>query len=293
MSLEKIKQIPHIKYCHSKILNIKPYKMANRSKDKEASIYASRLNASYTLEAAVVLPVFITLMVFGIFLFRILEVQAGVQQGMDMASRTMAVVSFSDDDSESEKSDTAILASTIAYAELLNKQNNIPTSYIYGGLLGLNYGSSTVEGNYIDLKVNYKMRFPVGLLGRFTFDISQTAKCRKWVGYDPSENSIDGEYVYVTAYGTVYHRDYNCSYLNPSVRAVSASSVSSLRNSSGGKYYPCSDCNAGKDSGTVYITDYGTVYHSKSNCSAIKRSIRRVLLEKVKDTMGCCSKCGG
>ena len=41
--------------------------------NKEMPFYASFKKASYTIEAAVGLPLFITLMVFGMFIFRMLQ----------------------------------------------------------------------------------------------------------------------------------------------------------------------------------------------------------------------------
>ena len=276
-------------------------------KDKEMPIYASFKKASYTIEAAVVIPLFITMMVFGIFLFRLLQVQSGMQQYIDYASRTMAVtlgnVSNTGEsdhdvnpDSEDptvtgELSEAALLASTIGLAGYEVVQNDVPLGFIDGGAAGIDFLESTAEGNYIDLKVNYKLTFPVGLLGNLKFDVSQRARNRKWVGYDKSENETDGQYVYITEYGEVYHTNYYCTYLNPSVHRIEKSEVGEKRNKSGAIYYKCKRCMGVKEGGYLYITDYGTAYHSDVNCTEIKHDIKKVLLEDVKDKMRPCSKC--
>ena len=274
---------------------------------KKASFYASFLRASLTIEASIIIPLFITLMVFGMYTFRILQVHSIVQQSIDTASRTMAVTlgnisnqGESDKDIDlSEKeptikgelSETALLASTVAMAAVELKNRKVPLEFIDDGALGFDFLESSAEGNYIDLQVKYRMTFPVGLLGDYTYEINQRARCRKWVGYDKNENETDGNYVYITEHGEVYHTNYFCTYLNPSVHKGTKDEVSEKRNKSGGKYDKCRRCGKVKPGGFLYITDYGTSYHNDVNCTEIKHNIKKVLLEEVKDTMRPCSKC--
>ena len=258
---------------------------------KEMPIYASFKKASYTIEAAIIIPVFISIIAFGMFTFRVLQVQSGMQQSIDTASRTMAVSLGASTDSDETESNTGLLASTIALATAEIVKNSVPLEFIDGGVAGINFLESSADGNYIDVQVSYKMTFPVGLLGKFSFDVNQRARNRKWVGYDVSENSTDGMYVYITEYGQVYHTNYYCTYLNPSVHIVSASEIADLRNENGAIYYQCKRCKSVASTGVLYITDYGTAYHTDVNCTEIKHNIQKVLYEEVKDTMSPCSKC--
>ena len=99
----------------------------------------------------------------------------------------------------------------------------------------------------------------------------------------------DDETVYVTETGLVYHRDYHCSYLDLSIHLVSMQEISSLRNKSGGKYYPCEHC-AEQSVGMVYITENGDRYHNSLSCSGLKRTIYAVPLSEVAGK-GACSRC--
>ncbi|WP_090167383.1 MULTISPECIES: TadE/TadG family type IV pilus assembly protein [unclassified Pseudobutyrivibrio] len=282
--------------------------MHQRTK-KEMPFYASFYKASYTIEAAVILPLFITLMVFGMFIFRMLQVQSGVQQSIDAASRRMAVTlgnmanngeSDKDVDASSEEptltgelSEAGLLIATISLAGVEIAEHKVPIEYIDGGVAGFDFLESSVEGNYIDLKVNYDMTFPIGLLGNYTYEVTQRARCRKWVGYDKAENTIDAQYVYITEKGEAYHRNYMCTYLNPKVRRLPAEDLDSARNKSGGIYYQCHKCKGTKAGGFLYVTEYGTAWHTDVNCKEIKHNIRKVLYEEVKNTMRPCSKCTG
>lgn len=275
---------------------------------KEMPFYASFQKASYTIEAAIIMPLFITLMVFGIFIFRVLQVEGGVQRSIDNASRTMAITLGNvSNEGESDKDveinpDDATLGSfltgegmkigTIALAQANITENRVPVEFVDGGLIGFNFLETEVEGNYIDLKVNYTMTFPVGLLGEFSFDVSQRARNRKWVGYSKVENSTDGVYVYITEHGEVYHSSINCTYLRPSVHRVPVGDLDSARNNSGAIYYECQRCKNKSNSGFVFLTDYGTAFHNDPNCTEIKHNIKKVLYEEVKETMRPCSKCG-
>ncbi len=276
---------------------------------KEIPFYASLKKASYTIEAAVIMPLFITLMVFGMFLFRLLEVQSGVQQSIDAASRTMAVslgnlandgksdkdvdTNGNDPTIKGELSEAVLLASTIALSGVEIAEHNVPIQFVDGGVLGFNFTNTNVDGNYVDIQVEYQLTFPVGLLGNYTYDVSQRARTRKWVGFDKYENTTDSRYVFVTEKGEAYHMNYNCTYLNPSVHRLPIEELNSARNKGGAKYYQCKRCKGKVTKGFVFITDYGTACHGDINCTEIKHNIRKVLYEEVKDTMRPCSKCAG
>ena len=95
----------------------------------------------------------------------------------------------------------------------------------------------------------------------------------------------------MTDYGLVYHKSMNCSYLELSIQAVSASEIENLRNESGGKYHPCESC--GEEAvtgGRVFITNYGNRYHTSLDCNKVKRNIYAVPLDEVYG-LGGCSKC--
>ncbi|MDE6937540.1 MAG: pilus assembly protein, partial [Lachnospiraceae bacterium] len=112
-----------------------------------------------------------------------------------------------------------------------------------------------------------------------------------WSGYEKEGFLTDDEEtVYITETGLVYHRDYHCTHLELSIRMVSSAELESLRNNSGGRYYPCGQCvRLGKNG--VYITNTGDRYHSSLSCSGLKRTIYAV---PVSEAVGrrACSRCG-
>ena len=315
MSLDKYKfPINRLLALGECFYKFKLYSFCNKSDlpkvlpSKEMPIYASLKKASYTIEAAIIMPLFITLMVFGMLSFRVLQVESGMQRAINNASRTMAVTlgsvankGESDRDVDTtndeptitgELSEGALEFATLGLVGVEVYKQKVPVKYIDLGVAGINLLDTNVEGNYIDIKASYTMTFPVGLLGNLSFDVNQRARTRKWVDYDKAENTVDSSYVYVTEHGEAYHSNYYCTYLNPSVHRISAEEVSGKRNVGGGIYYPCEKCKPGKHpTGVLYVTDYGTAYHGDINCKEIKHNIKKVLYEEVKDTMRPCSKC--
>lgn len=120
-------------------------------------------------------------------------------------------------------------------------------------------------------------------------------KVHAWTGTEfPDNGGEQGEteqMVYVTASGSVYHRNPGCSYLNVSLKQVSGSSVRSASNQYGEHYSPCETCSRNQDpAGVVYITEQGNRYHNLESCSGLKRSVRLVKASSVSE-MGACSRC--
>lgn len=117
---------------------------------------------------------------------------------------------------------------------------------------------------------------------------------RAWVGYtgESFSHPAGEEIVYITPGGSVYHTDRDCSYLRLSIRQISRDVLDGERNQSGGRYGSCVYCvRGGETGGTVYITDYGSSYHSNMNCQGLKRTIEAVPLSQA-GGRPCCSRCG-
>ncbi len=254
------------------------------------------VKASLTVEAAAVLPFFVCFIVFILYFFRILQVQAGVAQALQYAGRKAAAECSVEKDTEKEDSSTSglgdLLKADIYFQKQLKKQN-CPVQYIRGGTAGISFLQSDLSGDYIELKAVYQMKLPVNLLGNIQYRIVQEAKCRKWTGYQPGQDTdADDTWLYYTEYGTVYHASRSCTHLDLSIQGVTYEQAGQNRNSSGGKYHPCEKCGSSSSNrGMVYITNYGDRYHSSLTCSGLKRSIYMIRRSEAADKR-MCKKCG-
>lgn len=260
--------------------------------------------AVLTIEAAVVLPFFVCFMVFILYFFRIMQVQAGVAQALQYAGRRTAAeycggagtnsVSdpFSKEQDYAESDGAGLLKAELFFRRQLKKQK-CPTQYISYGEAGISLLQSDFSGNYVELKAVYRMKCPVTLFGNIQYRIVQESKCRKWTGYQTGqEQQEEDTWLYYTAYGTVYHASRNCTHLDLSIHGIPYAQAASSRNKSGGKYHKCEKCEGGSsDRAMVYITDYGDRWHGSLSCSGLKRSI--YMIRKTKATeKRMCKKCG-
>lgn len=263
----------------------------SRINDAEASSFTC-LKASFTVEAAVLLPIFAGFFVAIMFFFRVLEVERGVQEALQYTGRKFAAASFAENYTDGFGSAVTMAAATLQVNQYL-ESHDTPTKFILLDRAGVSLLTSEITDHMICLRANYRMKLPIGFFGLQTFPISQSVYVRKWVGYHEDVGGADSEeIVYVTKYGTVYHRSRECSYLNPSVESVTEEEITSRRNKSGHKYYACDSCvEKDRAGGLCYITDYGESYHTRLNCSGLKRGIYMVRISEV-DGRAACGKCG-
>jgi len=147
----------------------------------------------------------------------------------------------------------------------------------------------------IDIKETYRIN-PLLLWQDFgQLKVVQRYYGYTWIGYDVSKNNDNNEtleeQVYITETGTVYHITMDCTHLKLSITSVTNDTVSSLRNDTGAKYYQCERCPR-EDNGIIFITSFGTRYHSDVNCSGLKRTVSVFLLsEAVSLGYRGCSRC--
>ena len=130
-------------------------------------------------------------------------------------------------------------------------------------------------------------------MGSPSAELGESFKLSSWTGYEDQGMGSEGSgIVYMTDNGSVYHDDYNCSYLRLSIRYIPYEELGGIRNESGGKYHACDKCVIGPAMTGVYITDSGTKYHNSLNCSGLKRTIHAVEKSET-GGVGGCSRCSG
>ena len=252
---------------------------------KKTPLYI-RVKASYTLEAAVIIPMVAGFFAVLLLFFRILQIETQVQEALVYTSRKVAT------EASMVESPTALLASAEAVFQKELRQYLLPDKYVKRGYLGVSLLGSSFDRGYVELNADYTIKLPIGFFNEKGVRVSQTSKSRMWTGDADSNCGQNEDYVYVTEHGTVYHRNRECNYLDLTIRAVNYADVGAKRNKNEHKYYACSSCVAEKMGlSNVYITDYGTCYHASLGCSGLKRTIYLIPISEV-GGKGACSKCG-
>lgn len=240
--------------------------------------------ASFTIEAAVVLPLLSGFFVSVLFFFHVLMIQQEVEKALQYSGRVLAAQAYGGE----ERNLTDIAKAELVFSKEL-KNTACPLRYVKGNHVYIDAVLSSVSGNYVCLYTRYEVQLPIGFFGKTGIPVTQSVKTRKWTGYQgwDTDDTID-TFVYVTEHGSVYHESLDCAYLDLSIQSVSRDEVGNLRNKDGEKYYPCASC--GGESGSVYITDYGTCYHSSLSCSGLKRTVYLIRRSEAAG-YGACSKC--
>lgn len=255
---------------------------------KRASFFSFGISASVTVEAALTIPLFFFAVLSLFYMLEVMSIRTNIRCGMQYAAKSAAENAY-----------------VVSIAPLWNLQSDIVNaigaerldrSIIVGGASGIGCEESRMSAvtGVIDIKVKYQVKLPIPAFAVPPVNMEETMRAKGWTGYVRTGGMGEKEnVVYITETGMVYHRDDHCSYLDLSIRPVSSSTVSSLRNEEGGKYHPCEYCASKGENGTghmVYITDYGDRYHNSIGCSGLKRTIYAVPISEAAGK-GACSKC--
>lgn len=261
------------------------------SKRRTVPSVSFSLSGSLTVEAALVLPLFLGAVLALAGLFQALSVCERINYQLCMAGRELAAYSLARDG----------ISITEAYAAFYGEAaaGDIPVSGIVGGYGGILLNVSEDENRgTVELKAVYRIRIPGYLIADRSVMVTDRIYFRPWIGGKLAEASVhDGEsgssQVYVAEHGVVYHTNAACTYLQLSIHQHTLAQVANLRNKYGAKYYPCESCGNGATGNSVYITDTGRAWHWDRQCSGLKRELHTCSEEEaVEKGLRPCSRCG-
>lgn len=246
---------------------------------------SASLGASITVEAAMAVPIFFLAVVSLLYLMEIMAVQTAMRSALQYAGKNAA---------EEAYIVTMVMPSRLEQ-DVVNSigAKRLDRSIVIGGSGGIRCNGSRISSRtgIGELIVTYQVRLPIPMFGVPPIKYQDKIRIKAWVGYEKSGfGSEQEDTVYITKTGMVYHKDYHCTYLELSIHMVPSGDIGSLRNESGGKYYPCEHCMRNGGDG-VYITDTGNRYHSSLSCSGLKRTVYAVPLSEAVGK-GACVRCG-
>lgn len=271
---------------------------------RKTSFFASCQKASLTVEAALVIPIFLFAILNLYSFMEIFEMQMCMEAALHQTAKEMAVEGYAYSQ-VGQRQMTQSLPVQVAFSEsyVRGKVNKLVTrerlnhSVIKKGSRGISYSLSKIMvKDRIELTAVYEIapRFtmvPFSHVHTFT-----QAKVRAFTGYDPSmegRGSREEEvYVYVTDTGTAYHMDRGCTYLKLSINLITKDDLAAARNQEGGKYKACRYCKSGKSEGNLFlITNQGNKYHTSVSCQGLKRTVRAIPISEA-GGYHACARCG-
>lgn len=237
---------------------------------------------SLTVEAALVLPLFIFAAATILSLFLLMQTQYVVGNSLAQAVADAAVLG------EQTPGQVKALTQAAFYKNL--SAQKYPLSMIKRGAAGFSWKNTSVDNAYIDACVAYDIKFPLRFFGKESLKVSDAYRVHRWTGWQrEGTGGEDGEWVFVTPTQSVYHGSRECTHLKLSIKTVSVASI----NNSSSSYAPCGHCAKGKKKGgIVYVTAQGGCYHYRMDCSGLKRTVYMVKKSQVGGKKPC-SRCGG
>lgn len=273
---------------------VKPIRFGRKTKAGKAFFFAPF--GSMTIEAALVIPLFLSAMISLLGIMEIFDVQMRLEGALFQVAKEMAVQGYAYERLAGGKEKTSSIPLSVAFSESYVRaqvQKNVTASFldhsvIKNGRKGMLYSFSRImEADRIELRIVYRVA-PRLMLVPFpkTWTMSQVV-IRAFTGYDPKRPLMTGDeddsarYVYVTQCGHAYHKSRSCSHLQLSVRLADLSEIGTMRNEEGGRYRPCRICHASRRTGeAVLVTNLGDRYHRTVTCPGLKRTISCIPLRE-------------
>lgn len=240
-------------------------------------------SASMTVEAALVLPIFLFAMITIAYLGQMIKCQDEIQWALTRVAREASA--------EYGAGQSSLYKSRSYYQMQINryiKHTGISISLLESRIL--------TENDEIDLIASYKIQSPFPAVPVAACRFRQRVHTRAFTGVGRRDGGREKAdcVVYVTETGRVYHRRRECTYLKLSISQIKYQDVGSMRNEGGGRYKPCERCCRDRKlfaQTSIWIANYGDRFHTSRSCSGIKRSIREIPISEVGKRTPC-SKCG-
>ena len=252
-------------------------------------------DGSTVVEAAIGVPVFLFLL---LFLFHAVQVRA-VQQvvyeaGIEAAEYAaeyfylLDEVSITSGDTEGLIDSASLLLLADHRLQEALDAPDLVEKYVKGGVSGIHLWESELpaEDGDLVLCIRYEICVNTPFLPTVTQEVEETIRQKPYTG---RKQDADGEteadpYVYVTDNREVYHVSRGCTHLLLQIHPLTKKAAVNEG------YRACAFC--GKTAGDfVFVCPEGDCYHGSSDCSGLKRTVRRVRLSEV-EGLPKCSRCG-
>ncbi len=316
-SLEHIKQIiisafslqtqikKHTDILHLVFPRIKKRKISNRkpfASKRISSVISITHEGSLTVEAALVIPIFLFAVTAVLSFTDILRLQMKMDSAMTQCAKELAVYGYAGESIAGEVLDDipfpegTLFSETYVRNRVISElgQDYLSRSPANGSGTIHFLGSRIMENDRIELDAAYYVTPYFALSPKSGFLTGNHAVARAFTGYDnlSAVNEKDREeFVYITPEGEAYHKSRGCHYLDLSIEKVFIEDISGIRNAEGGIYHACPLCKGAGNGTTVFVTNYGNRYHRDVLCSGLKRTVEMV---PISETGGRhpCAKCG-
>lgn len=243
-------------------------------------IFRKKVQAALTVEAAVLVPIFVWALCTMMGVLDCYRIQSIVKSSIHQSAMELGMYAYSTD-KRNDGMDIVNSAFCVAYAQvnLPEMEDNITVS-----MVGSHYKDNTVT-----LVATIKYRFPISLFPVPEVKMLNISEVNSWVGEvygDDDLSSVTYEMVYVTENRSVYHTSASCSHIDIHVYETKKRAINT-------KYKPCHKCceeQVIEKNELVFYTKNGECYHITNNCSSLKRIVQMVEISQVRG-LPLCERC--
>ena len=247
-----------------------------------------KLEASVTVESAIVLPVFLLFMIGIICIMSMISTYISVLGYVCHKGKQLACNGYLSSNLGVEDENLLDIGQDILRSLYVTEDLSERSVSIAGEAKGFKCICNDINDDVLEINTYYKYELPTSIFGLNRMRVAYDIKFKKWTGYDISKGENKEELVYITKTGNVYHTSKACTHLKLSTMAIDVSEIKNMRNNSGGKYYECKGCDGkSSDGGVVYITKEGNKYHNSLRCSGLKRSVMSIAISKIGSRKRC------
>lgn len=276
----------NLKKCYS----LQVQKSNKENHGKRASLYSTE-KGSFTIEAAIVLPMFLLIIISIMYFIVIMNIQFNIQYKIEETARKIARQEYLTDDLPGYSLVT--LRGDILTSDFINYLN---TTSIIDGADGVSLIMSSVNSKkaIFDIVLSYKIRIPLVPDEAVVLPFIQRCRFKTWTGSKISKDETEDEMVFITETGQVYHTNRDCTHLKLSIKKCPTKDLEDMRNHNGGIYHKCSICKNTQplDPDYIYITNEGDRWHNSTECSGLKRTIKEIKASEI-GARKLCSRCKG
>lgn len=257
-------------------------------------------NGSMTVEAAMVLPLFLFFFLNLLWIIEIYSLHGTLLSALRETGRELSIYAHAYDAIVNEEEDSGLeaIVENIAFSYLYVKQRvenlagkeYLENSPLTNGAASLWYTECSIlqQGDIIDLLVTYQASPFINVVGFRPARFYSRYYGRAWTGYDVEKEE---KYVYVAENAEVYHLDRECTHIRLSIRECSLAEAGEWRNEFGSRYTACEKC-VTNETEKVYITEDGNRYHQKLECGGLKRTIIQMPRAEAEKQFRMCTRCG-
>lgn len=268
-----------------------------------------KLYAGMTVEAAVVLPLFLIFFVSLSSAMEMIRLHGNLELALWQTGNRMSIAGHVLEDvieewDKQKQGEFAVISEVgdvvFSYAyvkgEILDylEEDYLENSPLTQGVNSLQFLESEIltGDDCFEVVMTYTVSPWLKLEGVHPFRMVNRYYGHLWNGYTipGTENDAISKTVYIAENGVVYHENRDCTHLMLTIKEVLYRKVSQMRNENGGRYTPCELCAQEGPLEKVYIGVEGDRYHFDKGCSGLKRTVFSVHLSEVEHYPPC-SRC--